>query len=113
MPDVDDRVTAVNLGGCGSDEASIEYAMKALHDQLIEAYPIRYSPVTWTVFGKEEAPLKLRQAGLEDHPHAAGLLKFLDEVEDSLLIIGSVEVPDDGRLVSGAGAPGGDHGQSH
>lgn len=45
-------------------------------------------------FDVTEAEPKLREAGLQDHPEADGLLRWLSETPATLLAIGAIHEPD-------------------
>jgi hypothetical protein len=84
-------MVALAFGGAADDEEAQAFARKALHDQLIEAHPVRLGPVVWRTYEGPAADPLLRDAGLIDHPNAAGLLEFLRS--GGVVIVAAVEVP--------------------
>lgn len=85
---------AVNFGGCVAEPDAQAEARKALHDQLLEAHPVRLGPIEWRHYAPSEAEAMLRMADLLEHPDAAGLLAWLAETPNSELVIAMVVVPE-------------------
>jgi predicted transcriptional regulator len=71
----------VEFAGAGNDEPSLEIARKATHDNVLAHLRAeghrQAGPVEWRIYGRAEAASMLEQAGVADHPEAAGLLEFL------------------------------------
>ena len=70
-----------------------DYAKDLLHDRLLSAVELlgdRAGPVEWRTYSAADAPAMLQEAGVATHPAAAGLLMFLHENPDCVLVIGSL-----------------------
>ena len=84
----------MEFGGCFDTEEARREAMTRVHDNLIANAPVRLGPVEWRFFDRDAAPGMLADAGFElTDPRILGLLHYLSEASDRLLVVGSVVTP--------------------
>lgn len=84
----------LELAAAVDDEAARAEAQQVTHDRILALLVIlklrQAGPVKWSWYGADAAPGILRDAGLEDHPNAAGVRRFLEETPDALLLVAAV-----------------------